>query len=516
MKITGSANLAPLAARPQPAAPPVPTLAPVFEPTGDLDWQQMTRLRKQALSQGYTFEAPRFDRWAPEDQSDAAAAYFASKLAKPIRPGETRLSVEDPRLLDQTMRNPALVLDYLSATPDASGKPALTEQEQRQFEELHKCYFQKRVGSNPQRVLPELQALYERNQKSPELTLASLQGMRAHLADLCNSGQISDGQREKFEAEIRGFLDKIDPAVAAKDVGTAPRDRHIPDLDETFRMAAKFPGKKILLDTKTSDDPAVARRMAGQLRDQLLAHPDMIDRVVIMNPDPQCLSEFKKVFAQTPELKSFRNFSWDDEHLNDTFGSAEDSPLAHAQGNQYLSIGNPRAPLGGNFDHLLDQVRKTRQNLEPDRKLLVWTLNDPEQIRKVVEAGADGVLTDDPAAMNRLLDKMGYAAGDPKRPLVVAHRGGPASEDYPENTLPALQAGFSSADAVEIDLVSTRDGILLFHDNDPNDTVSLLRNLDLEPGNPWRPRQANLFSEARTRLDHLTSRQVRDNYGYGK
>ncbi|MFN8613506.1 MAG: glycerophosphodiester phosphodiesterase family protein [Vulcanimicrobiota bacterium] len=514
MRITHSPNLAPLP--PRPPAPAAPVLAPVFEPTTDTDWQQMTRLRKQALSQGYSFEAPRFDRWAAEDQGEAAAAYFASKLARPIRPGEVRLSVEDPRLLDLTMRNPGLVLEYLSATPDSSGKPALTEQEQRQFEELHKCYFQKRVGSNPQRVLPELQELYARNQKSPELTLASLQGMRAHVADLCNSGQISDGQREKFESEIRGFLAKIDPAVAAKDTGTAPRDRHIPDLDETFELASKFPGKKILLDTKTSDDPEVARRMASQLRDQLLAHPDMIERVVILNPDPRCLSEFKKVFAQTPELASFKNFSWDDEHLNDTIGGPEDSPLAHAQGNNYLSIGNPRAPLGGNFGHLLQQVRQTRKSLEPERKLLVWTLNDPEQIRQVLEAGADGVLTDDPTAMNRLLDKMGYAADDPKRPMVVAHRGGPASEEYPENTLPALRAGFQSADAVEIDLVSTRDGILLFHDNDPNDTVSLLRNLDLEPGNPWRPRQANLFSEARTRLDQLTRRQVRDNYGYAK
>jgi len=79
-------------------------------------------------------------------------------------------------------------------------------------------------------------------------------------------------------------------------------------MDETFRLARKHPGKRMILDTKTSDDPALARRMASQLRDQLLAHPDMKDRVVILNPDPACLNQFKEVFATPRSWQTFTTF----------------------------------------------------------------------------------------------------------------------------------------------------------------------------------------------------------------
>ncbi|MGH3738884.1 MAG: glycerophosphodiester phosphodiesterase [Micromonosporaceae bacterium] len=59
-------------------------------------------------------------------------------------------------------------------------------------------------------------------------------------------------------------------------------------------------------------------------------------------------------------------------------------------------------PQYGSFD-----AAYLRQVHELGMASLVWTIDDPEQIRATVEAGADGVITNQPDAMRRLL----YAAG---------------------------------------------------------------------------------------------------------
>ncbi|MFO7548422.1 MAG: glycerophosphodiester phosphodiesterase [Acidimicrobiia bacterium] len=76
-------------------------------------------------------------------------------------------------------------------------------------------------------------------------------------------------------------------------------------------------------------------------------------------------------------------------------------------------------PFGTAVDHA---VRHGHRALFPDKRLLrgnleriavahdaglavgVWTVNDPVEARRLVEAGADGIVTDDPAAMRRALE----------------------------------------------------------------------------------------------------------------
>lgn len=304
---------------------------------------------------------------------------------------------------------------------------------------------------------------------------------------------------------------------------TNPKDWHIPSLEETFKLAQRYPGKTIYLDTKTPKDPQVARRMARQIMEQLRKHPDLKERVVVMNPDKGVLDAMKDEFAKNPDFKDFKNFCLDNENLNKWNPSAaERSPLTGSGDNRYVSIGNPKDPLTpNNFDDLVQEVRKAKTqttdatNSHYGKKVIAWTLNEPDQVRKLVEAGADGILTDDPEMMNRTLDQMGLKPGDPRRPEVIAHRGGPNSKESPENTLPRIEQGLRTSDAIEIDVVSAKDGAVIFHDNDPNSLISHARNLGLEADNKWRPVYPDIGTDVRgKRLDELTVDQIRKNYGF--
>jgi glycerophosphoryl diester phosphodiesterase len=303
---------------------------------------------------------------------------------------------------------------------------------------------------------------------------------------------------------------------------TNPKDWHIPSLDETFKLAKKYPGKKIYLDTKTSDKPEVGRRMANQIMDLLKKHPEMKSRVVILNPSNKVLNVMKEEFKKRPEFRYFKNFSLDNENLNKRSPSAKErSPLTNSGDNKYVSIGNPKNPLtSNNFKDLVKEIKKTRaQTSNPNsphhgKKILAWTINDPKRIRELVKAGADGILTDDVEKMKKTLDKMGLPAN--KRPEIIAHRGGSNSKKSPENTLPRIEDGLrSSADAIEIDVVSAKDGAVVYHDNDPNGLDAVARNIGAEASNKWRPTFPDLASPLRyKRLDQLTMSQIRKNYGF--
>lgn len=83
---------------------------------------------------------------------------------------------------------------------------------------------------------------------------------------------------------------------------------------------------------------------------------------------------------------------------------------------------------------------------------------------------------DPPAPADNTDDVPGAAALSP-RPLIVAHRG--ACGYLPEQTLPAFQLAIEQgADAIELDVVPTRDGILLArHESE----LSLTTNVEVDP-----------------------------------
>jgi glycerophosphoryl diester phosphodiesterase len=343
------------------------------------------------------------------------------------------------------------------------------------------------------------------------------------FAGLARSGGAAPPPRPASRAPLRPVAPPP-PAPPRID----PDDWHIPSLDEVFRLARSYPGKKIFLDSKVSNDPAVARRLARQYIDLLRKHPDMRDRVIVSCPDSACLDAMKEEFARCPDFQDFRAFCLDNEHLNDrgVGGHTEKvNALDGAGDNQYIAIGDPRDPLrfingSGTFDDLKREVQEalahTRDPRDPayGKKLVVWTINDESKMDELARLGPDGIMTDNPELLNRVLDRhYGPSGQDPRRPAVYCHRGGPDTREFPENTMPMIQRGLELGDAIEIDLCAAKDGCIVFHDNDI-DAIAVARNAGLE-GAHFRPVQPDLGSEARgKRLDQMTMAEIRASYGY--
>jgi glycerophosphoryl diester phosphodiesterase len=97
--------------------------------------------------------------------------------------------------------------------------------------------------------------------------------------------------------------------------------------------------------------------------------------------------------------------------------------------------------------------------------------------------------------------------------LVIGHRGAPWTA--PENTLPSFAAALrEGANALEVDFCVTKDGhVVVWHDRDPDHSVSLLRQTGAE-GLPWVPWVPNLGNTFRRPVDQLTLAELRANYDY--
>lgn len=100
--------------------------------------------------------------------------------------------------------------------------------------------------------------------------------------------------------------------------------------------------------------------------------------------------------------------------------------------------------------------------------------------------------------------------------MIVAHRG--AACDEPENTIAALDVALARhrCSAVEIDLSMTRDGeIVLWHDWDPTDTVSIARQNGLEENVRCRPITPESGSRWLRLVNELDLDDLRKHFGYG-
>lgn len=98
--------------------------------------------------------------------------------------------------------------------------------------------------------------------------------------------------------------------------------------------------------------------------------------------------------------------------------------------------------------------------------------------------------------------------------LIIGHRGSPHKE--PENTIESLESALKEgANALEIDLCLTKDEeIILWHDWNPNDMSSLLRENGFEPIVKYKPLFPAMFSEYRKTINEFTLDESRKYFGY--
>jgi glycerophosphoryl diester phosphodiesterase len=101
-------------------------------------------------------------------------------------------------------------------------------------------------------------------------------------------------------------------------------------------------------------------------------------------------------------------------------------------------------------------------------RVVPWTTNDPEKIRAVIRTGVDGLISDRPDLLQKVLAEerasSQEAAARLKNFNVSGHRGGRGLR--PENTLPAFEAGLDNLiDTIETDTGVTTDHVsLIWHD----------------------------------------------------
>ena len=101
-------------------------------------------------------------------------------------------------------------------------------------------------------------------------------------------------------------------------------------------------------------------------------------------------------------------------------------------------------------------------------KVIPWNPNDPEKIRAVIRANVDGLISDRPDILQKVLAEERAASPEAAARLknfnVQGHRGG--RNLRPENTLPAFESGLDNLiDTIETDTGVTTDHVsLIWHD----------------------------------------------------
>ncbi|WP_263409666.1 glycerophosphodiester phosphodiesterase family protein [Terriglobus tenax] len=97
-------------------------------------------------------------------------------------------------------------------------------------------------------------------------------------------------------------------------------------------------------------------------------------------------------------------------------------------------------------------------------QVVPWTTNDAEKMKALIDLGVDGIITDRPDILHKVILEQRAAGKALKGFDNSAHRGGRGLR--PENTLPSFESGMDEgATTLETDTGVTTDGVsLLWHD----------------------------------------------------
>jgi glycerophosphoryl diester phosphodiesterase len=97
-------------------------------------------------------------------------------------------------------------------------------------------------------------------------------------------------------------------------------------------------------------------------------------------------------------------------------------------------------------------------------KVVPWTTNDPAKMRALIALGVDGIISDRPDILQKVVAEERAAGKSLAGFDVSAHRGGRGLR--PENTLPSFESGMDQgATTLETDTGVTTDGVsLIWHD----------------------------------------------------
>lgn len=219
---------------------------------------------------------------------------------------------------------------------------------------------------------------------APENTLAAMKKAIAYGADYaeCDVFQTKDGElvlihdeeMERTTGEPGKVGDYTLAELKALDAGSWFKEEFRGELIPTLREAIQLVKGKMKLDIEikvSGSSPKITEKVV----DIILAE-DLEGACIVTSFEKSAIEKVKEI---APEL--ITGFIFDEEHPPDIFD--------------------------GNWDYVCSQrsivdkefVRKARQS---GKKIWVWTVNDPEEMRRLITLGVDGIITDVPDILKEL------------------------------------------------------------------------------------------------------------------
>lgn len=201
------------------------------------------------------------------------------------------------------------------------------------------------------------------------------------------TGRVNDltlAQLEKLDAGYRWSPD------GGKTFPFRGRGLTVPTLEEVF---AKFPGTRLNIDIK-QEQPSVVRPFCWMIRES-----GMTDKVMVASFKSEVLDEFRRECAEVATSASVADVR---KFLASHTASPETAHAAMANALQVPEYAGGRQVLTREFVEAAH-----RRHLE----VHAWTINDQAAMRRLLEIGVDGIITDYP---DRLIMMLGSPQG-PKR-----------------------------------------------------------------------------------------------------
>lgn len=193
----------------------------------------------------------------------------------------------------------------------------------------------------------------------------------------------------------------------------------IPELDEFLAFASGETSRLHMLffDVKhpawdEDDDEEKFIRFAGLLGKKIRAFPDLPRKLVVTSASEKVLTYLKKGIAAAGETRC--EYAYD---AQGSFGAVfgfKKNPLSVARqmGNTVASIGTLFRP--GNLDEISEVTRDRDYNRKSALTTVIhWTLNEPSQMYLSLTAGVNGIVTDRPDEMKKILGRIGLTVHAP-------------------------------------------------------------------------------------------------------
>ncbi|MHC4392538.1 MAG: glycerophosphodiester phosphodiesterase [Planctomycetota bacterium] len=220
-------------------------------------------------------------------------------------------------------------------------------------------------------------------------------------------GRGSRARRPVHEVALSTVRDQFGYTRRRQPTGRGARSSEpIATLEELARYAADEPRvHRLLIDVKVPDGPEeLLQRFAARAMVVLLAY-GLADRVVFLHKRASVVERLKAALGDR-----FR-CSHDIEIVSPWPRVSSYSAVAAAKslGTRTASLGRPRVGFRA-FRTYLEILRADRRTIDAaasPHDLITWTINREHEMRTIIDIGVDGMITDDPALLARVLSERG-------------------------------------------------------------------------------------------------------------